>query len=55
VKLDKNAKGVDGPGDSFFFDPKTPVKTTVSAKPGTTLYFLCAIHPWMEGKVKVTK
>jgi len=25
----------------------------VTAKPGTTLYFLCAVHPWMQGKIVV--
>ena len=25
----------------------------VTAKKGTTLYFLCAIHPWMQAKVIV--
>jgi hypothetical protein len=25
----------------------------VTAKAGTTLYFMCAVHPWMQGKVKV--
>ena len=26
---------------------------TVTAKKGTTLYFMCAIHPWMQAKVQV--
>ncbi|MGI8421234.1 MAG: cupredoxin domain-containing protein [Gaiellaceae bacterium] len=25
----------------------------VSAPAGTTLYFLCAVHPWMQGKIIV--
>ena len=31
----------------------TPFVDKVSAKKGTTLYYLCAIHPWMQGKIKV--
>jgi hypothetical protein len=46
---------VDRPGDSAFIGPNPgdSVKLTVTAKKGTTLYFLCAIHPWMQAKVIV--
>jgi hypothetical protein len=52
--VDVNKPGVDGPGDSYFIAP-TAKKLTfkVTAKKGTTLYFLCAIHPWMQAKVIV--
>jgi plastocyanin len=46
-------------GDSMFVAPKdskkdvTKVKFTVTADPGSTLYYFCAIHPWMQGKIKV--
>jgi hypothetical protein len=45
----------DKPGDSAFIgpDPGSSVDLKVTAKKGTTLYFLCAIHPWMQGKVIV--
>ncbi len=33
--------------------PKKHVRVKVTAKKGTTLYFMCAIHPWMQGKIKV--
>jgi plastocyanin len=42
-------------GDSWFTgEKKTPVSFTqqVTAEPGT-LYFMCAIHPWMQGKTTV--
>lgn len=41
-------------GDSWFTGekPKTSITQQVSAAPGT-LYFMCAIHPWMQGKVNV--
>jgi hypothetical protein len=31
------------------------VTLPVTAKAGTTLTFLCAIHPWMQAKLKVVK
>ncbi len=42
-------------GDSWFTgqEPKASITESVTAKAGTTLYFICAVHPWMHGKVKV--
>ncbi len=51
--INTGAEGIDGPGDSLFFDPQTTAKSKITAKPGTNLYFVCAIHPWMQGKLKV--
>jgi plastocyanin len=41
-------------GDSWFTGekPNTSFTQQVTANPGT-LYFMCAIHPWMQGKVQV--
>jgi hypothetical protein len=43
-------------GDSWFTGEKKGGSITqqVTAAPGTTLYFQCAVHPWMHGKVTVT-
>jgi hypothetical protein len=48
---------VDRPGDSAFIAPtqKAKVTLTVTAKAGTTLYFMCAVHPWMQAKLIVQK
>lgn len=48
---------VDRPGDSAFIAPTQNAKVTlkVTAKPGTTLYFMCAVHPWMQAKLVVQK
>jgi plastocyanin len=45
-------------GDSWFTGEKkagTSFSQQVTADPATTgtLYFICAIHPWMQGSVKV--
>jgi hypothetical protein len=44
------------PGDSWFtgFKPHNSIIQQVSAAPGTTLTFMCAIHPWMHGSIQVT-
>ena len=41
-------------GDSYFFGKKgASVEQVVSAKAGTTLYFICAVHAFMQGSIKV--
>jgi plastocyanin len=52
--------GLDGPGDSVgILEAKgappghKSVTVPVSAAPGTTLYFMCGLHPWMQGKIVV--
>jgi plastocyanin len=57
-KLNKGKPGLDTVGDSLAIDSTAkPAHTKnsikVTAKPGTTLYFLCAVHPWMQGKIEV--
>ena len=48
--------GIDRPGDSVFIAPKGagPTATVkVSAAKGTTLHFICLVHPWMQATLKV--
>lgn len=43
-------------GDSWFTGEKKPgtsIEQPVSAPAGTTLYFMCAIHPFMHGSIEV--
>ena len=41
-------------GDSWVTEKKgESFAQEVSAEPGTTLYYICAVHPWMHGKVNV--
>jgi plastocyanin len=56
IVLNKGASGLDVAGDSLFMKPKrnAVVSAVISAKPGTTLYYVCVIHPWMQATIKVT-
>jgi hypothetical protein len=47
--------GFNKPGDSAIFDGQQikSLKLKVSAKKGTTLYYVCGFHPWMQGSVTV--
>jgi plastocyanin len=50
------AAGFDAPGDSIVLGPKGhggQVTFKVTARPGTTLNFMCIIHPWMQGRLLV--
>ena len=42
-------------GDSWFTGEKPGATITqpVTAAAGTTIYFMCAIHPWMHGSIEV--
>jgi hypothetical protein len=42
-------------GDVWFTrnKPGTSFAQVVSAKPGTTITFMCAVHPFMHGQIKV--
>jgi hypothetical protein len=50
--VDVGAAGIDQPGDSYVLGPKQTLKLNVSAAKGKTLYFICGIHPWMQGQLK---
>ena len=47
------ADGFDVAGDSIYLPPKGKVTFKVTAKKGSTLNFICAVHPWMIGTIKV--
>jgi hypothetical protein len=42
-------------GDSWFTgeEPGGKITQKVTAAPGTTIHFMCAIHPWMHGSIEV--
>ena len=47
--------GFNTPGDSVLIPPGGKTSVKVSAPAGSTLNMICAIHPWMQNKVKVVK
>jgi plastocyanin len=51
--VEKGGEGFDKPGDSIFLADGKAQKIKITAKKGTTLYYLCALHPWMRGTIKV--
>jgi len=55
--VDVCGAGFNAPGDSTVIGPKGRpggrITFQVTARPGTTLNFICAIHPWMQGRFLV--
>jgi plastocyanin len=45
--------GIDGRLDTLFVLPGESVSAQVTAPAGSTLHYLCAIHPWMIGRIDV--
>jgi plastocyanin len=54
--VDKGNPGLDGPGDSIAIEgaKHKVISIKVTAPAGTILHFMCAVHPWMQGVLKVT-
>jgi plastocyanin len=46
-------RGLDGRGDSMLILGDQSISRRVSAPAGSTLHFLCFIHPWMQGSISV--
>lgn len=51
--VEAGAPGLDSPGDSLLFFEDEEISATVSAPSGTTLYYVCIIHGWMQGEIRV--
>jgi plastocyanin len=53
--VDVGAAGFDQPGDSIFIPPGGggTIRFDVTAAKGKSLYYLCLIHPWMQGRLRV--
>jgi len=52
--VEAGGDGFDVAGDSIFLPAKGKVTFKVTAKAGSTLAFVCVIHPWMLGEIKVS-
>jgi hypothetical protein len=53
-RVNKGRPGLDVAGDSLLVDADHPViRARVTAPAGTTLPFICVIHPWMQGRLVV--
>jgi plastocyanin len=51
--VNAGSAGLDAIGDSMWQNPGETVSATISAAPGSTLHYMCAIHAWMQGTISV--
>jgi len=42
-------------GDSLVLVPGSRISARITAAVGRTIHYVCAIHPWMQGSIKVTR
>jgi plastocyanin len=54
-RVNRGGPGLDARGDSLLFGGPfdQAVRARVTAPAGRTLYYLCVIHPWMQGSITV--
>jgi plastocyanin len=52
-ELDDGDGEFDDPGDSVLFFPGQTFAKQINSPAGTTLFYFCAIHPWMQGSISV--
>jgi plastocyanin len=54
--VNKGQAGMDVPGDSIAIEgaKHKSISIKITAPAGTTLHYICAVHPWMQGTIKVT-
>lgn len=55
LHVNKGPKGMQSQGDSLLLLPGKKIGVRVKAKAGMRIHYLCAIHPWMQGTIRVTK
>lgn len=53
VTVNVGAAGLNTAGDSILIFPHSTATANISAPAGSTLYYLCAIHAWMQGSITV--
>jgi plastocyanin len=54
IHVNQGKPGLNRPGDSVWLDSGKSVTARVTARRGKTLYYLCAIHAWMQGQIRVS-
>ena len=55
VRVDVGRPGMNTQGDSLFLAPGGRISARVTAGVGSTVRYFCALHPWMQGSIRVTR
>jgi plastocyanin len=52
-RLNEGRAGLNTVGDSLLIPTQGSIRARITAPSGSTLHYLCVIHPWMQGHLKV--
>lgn len=55
IRVNRGPAGLNQPGDSLFLAPGGRIAARVTAAVGRRLHYICAIHPWMQGSIRVAR
>ncbi len=55
MRVNVGRPGLNTQGDSLFLAPGGRISARVTARVGGTLRYFCALHPWMQGSIRVTR
>ena len=55
MRVNRGAPGLNQQGDSLVLLPNARIAARVTAAVGRTLNYICAIHPWMQGTITVSR
>ena len=55
TRVNVGRPGLNTQGDSLILPPGGRVSARVTANVGSTVRYFCAIHPWMQGSIRVTR
>jgi hypothetical protein len=55
MRVNRGAPGLNQEGDSLVLAPGGRIAARVTAAVGRTISYLCAIHPWMQGTITVSR
>jgi plastocyanin len=53
LRVNVGRPGFNRPGDSVLILPDQSISARITAPEKSKLYYLCAIHPWMQGSITV--
>lgn len=55
IRVNVGRPGLNTQGDSLFLAPGGRISARVTAPAGSTIHYICAIHAWMQGTIRVSR
>jgi plastocyanin len=54
-KVNVGKPGMNTQGDSLYLANRGRISSRITARLGQRIHYLCAIHPWMQGSIRVAR